>query len=115
MASPAGILQGREVMLLKVRAWALAWGGTHTLVVLVTGSRGHHVEIMVLLHHSSNPGNSQGAFLLLHPDVVAPTDQRGGEAAGSQPEVETLCFLWVFLKLLFGPVANPVGGTGVRN
>ena len=47
----------------------------------------------MLLPLSSNPGHSQGALVQLPPNAVAPASQRGGAAAGSKLEVETLCFL----------------------
>lgn len=74
----------------------LGWGvegDPRTVVAPVTVHRGHRVEVRMLLPPSSKPGHSQGALVQLHPDAVAPARQRGGAAAGSKPEVETLCFL----------------------
>lgn len=81
-----------EVTLAKIRVWGLQ-EGPHTVGALVIVYGAHQVEVTMLLPPSSNPWNSRGAFLPLHCDVVAPPDQRGGEAAGCKPEVETLCFL----------------------
>lgn len=115
MASPAGFLWGREVMLLEGSGVGPGVGRDPHL-----GSSGHWVQRPPRGDNGAvasqlKPWEQPGCLSSASPRCCGSRDQRGGEAAGSQPEVETLCFLWVFLKLLFGPVANPVGGTGVRN